>query len=159
MTVLCPKTACDVQEFATPSDLAAHLIDAHLMSGLSALALARQTAGEVRAGVAPKPVLSKPVPPAGTGAKEATVASNNRKSESTCHACGKTGHTRRSPECPKRAVFEAARAATPGKQRQPKPGKLVILPNRFPRVVSVGPLSIEVRSWEDMDELISRYSR
>src|SRR3990172_4169775 len=48
----CPK--CTAHGFANPGALAAHLIDAHDMTGLAALAMARQTAGG-GGGVASKP--------------------------------------------------------------------------------------------------------
>lgn len=43
----CPK--CASTGFPNPGELAAHLIDAHDMTGSAALALARQTVGEIRA--------------------------------------------------------------------------------------------------------------
>ena len=45
MTVTCPKPSCadNEEEFANPGALAAHLIDAHGMAGIAALAMARST--------------------------------------------------------------------------------------------------------------------
>ena len=56
----CPK--CTAHGFANPGALAAHLIDAHDMTGLAALAMARQTAGGVRAGIPANPIPAKETP-------------------------------------------------------------------------------------------------
>lgn len=81
----CPK--CEASGFANPSELAAHLIDAHDMAGLAALAMARQAAGAA--------------PSSSTNGKETGMASNS-KERVTCRACGAKGHTARSRECPHR---------------------------------------------------------
>lgn len=104
MTAPCPQ--CHAPGFANPSELAAHLIDAHGMAGMAALALVRQTAGEVRAGVPPKPTPPTPIP-----VKETPMSANSKK-YSRCHACGAMGHTRRSSECPKRGTAAVPAAAT-----------------------------------------------
>jgi hypothetical protein len=116
MTVLCPKTACDVQEFENPSALAAHLIDAHLMSGLAALTLARQTAGEVRAAAAVHP----------NSAKETPMAKNEDRTGECpeCHRLrhGKdcSQHFRRKKQAPPAA---AAKKRKPITRRHPLPPK------------------------------------
>ena len=83
----CPK--CEASGFANPGELAAHLIDAHDMAGLAALAMARQAAGAA--------------PSSSTNGKETGMASNSTENvKKTCGACGAHGHTARSSTCPKR---------------------------------------------------------
>ena len=106
----CPK--CEARGFANPGELAAHLIDAHDMAGLAALAMARQAAGEVRQ-----------APQSGsTNGKETNMAPNS-KANVTCRACGATGHTARSRECPTRvAPHRSAPSEHPGRRAKKTTG-------------------------------------
>ena len=122
---LCPKTGCDVQEFENPSELAAHLIDGHLMSGMAALALARQTAGEVRAGLPPKPI----------PAKEPPMAKNaDRTGE--CPECHRLRHHRSCPRFighnPKKTDEPIAKKRKPITRRHPLPPKRKTVTSALP---------------------------
>jgi hypothetical protein len=78
----CPK-GCGTDGFANPGALAAHLIDAHDMAGLAALAKAREVAGLVRASRPPIPIPPKE-------GSHAMAKNSDRTGE--CRECGRLRH-------------------------------------------------------------------
>lgn len=81
LTVACPKTPCPQKGFANPGELAGHLVTEHLMAGSAALALARQTAGEVRQAAETKVHQPSAVP------KEETAMPREKMTTGTCGFC------------------------------------------------------------------------
>lgn len=113
MTVACPKL-CGRDGFGNPGQLAGHLIEEHLMAGSAALALVRQTAGEVRAAVDVK---------AHQPSADSTAPSTKEKSSmaGTCKLCEKPGHNSRT--CPDRAKDGTARVGGGSPAKKPRAAK------------------------------------
>ncbi len=118
--VSCPRcpfsatTGMPDRSFNLPGAMAAHLAQDHGVSASVALSEARKAFGlstpAPTVQVAPRPV---PAPPA---AQETPMPRKDAKPKYkrptyACGACGGSGHTARSPKCPKKAGTTAPKAA------------------------------------------------
>ena len=113
----CPK--CEAEGFENPGALAAHLIDAHDMAGIAALATAREVAGLVR--------VSAPLKP--TKEAQPTMAKNTDRT-GECKECGCLRHrkdcsqhflARKRTSTQTRGEPVAAKKRKPITRRHPRP--------------------------------------